>query len=60
MQRLSPGEYMFGTVRISCKLNSKYPQGFQVTLVKDGKVVSPTDLFGKVASNILSNLDHLD
>ncbi len=57
IQRLSEGEYMFGTLRISCKANNKYKEGFQVTLVKNGKVISPTDLFGKEANNILKNLD---
>ena len=28
IQRLSPGEYMFGTYRISCKASTKYPEGF--------------------------------
>ena len=28
IQWLSPGEYMFGTLRISCKNNSKYKEGF--------------------------------
>ena len=56
---MSPGEYMFGTVRISCKQSSKYPEGFSVTTVKDGKTISPSDLFGRVANNILSNLEGL-
>jgi len=28
IQRLSEGEYMFGTLRISCKANNKYKEGF--------------------------------
>lgn len=60
IQWLSPGEYMFGTYRISCKPNTKYPEGFQVTLVKDNKTISPSDLFGRIATNILNNLDKLE